>query len=1175
MPYSKVNSLLANKKLRTVLMSGGAIVALLTSPLNSQEQVDCGLDYQILPEQCEDINHKLVVIVPPEPNQEWDRGGGFDEQGFVLSFDGEAINADRRIEDAIRDTDLALEKVDFRITFDGLGVKPRLDLNIDQSNPQRMVFQSRLNYPVFVQRGEVRIYETSSGNVTRLVQKVPIESNGEAEVSLDTATNPLVAVYRVYDDKGRFDETHPIPIGHAQNSFDQGFDEGDDNTATRKIPIRGGAITVASSNITPNSVVSTLGTTTRADSNGNFVVQRIMPIGYHDVAVAVAGQPQNSFLRRVEIPQSEFFYVATADVTIGKRLRAADGVDDTISEGRFAGYIEGKTASGYSYIVSGDTEEQPLNDIFRQLNRKDAYSVLNRIDLQGDGYQVFGDESQIEDRTPTSGNIYAKLQKDNNFLLWGDFRGRLTGNHFIRNERTLYGFQGKYESQRQTATGTASASLQVHAAQPESTPGREVFRGTSGSLYFLSNQDLTIASETVTIEIRDKVTNRIVDRVQLQNGRDYSINYLQGTVILAKPLSSKASSAGLIDTQLGGDNVMNLVVQYEYTPTDVDIDGLNMGVRGEAWVTGDVRVGTSYSRETTGSADTQTLGFDLVYNFGKNSFTRIDHAKSDGVGFGSAASNDGGLIVNTTQPVLGEGEATRAELHIDLSDIGLNAEGYVSAYAEKRTLGFSSLDYNVTEVTGDETLWGVALSSRLNKHLSYDLSHNDYKNTAGDSHKETNAAIDWTLSEAFGVSLGFEHLDKKTLSETGTRTDVAARLKYSPIERISTYIFAQSTVRNSGLQSNDRFGFGGTIGLNENWSLQGEVSNGDLGDSRRLFANYENPQTGNALYFGYDLDPSRLVSGSHNSEGQYVVGGRRSVSDKVDIYAENGLDTFENGVSLTQAYGAEYRVNENLSFGAAIETGKIEDRIDGDFERNGVSASASYENEKLDVSGRLEYRIEEGTQSTSPRDLSSLFAQVDARYQISEASRLQFSLDLAKSKSDTNSFLEGDLLDYSVGYAYRPVTNDRLNFFFQYRYLDDSIGQVIDGNSERAVQNSHILSADFDYSLNPHWSLGGKLGVRKADVGDGETANLVENNATLGILNARYHVVHAWDFLAEYRVLDSDLGGRESGFLAGVYRHFGNNVRAGVSYNFSNFSDDLTDLSLDDRGIIFNVVAKF
>ena len=66
------------------------------------------------------------------------------------------------------------------------------------------------------------------------------------------------------------------------------------------------------------------------------------------------------------------------------------------------------------------------------------------------------------------------------------------------------------------------------------------------------------------------------------------------------------------------------------------------------------------------------------------------------------------------------------------------------------------------------------------------------------------------------------------------------------------------------------------------------------------------------------------------------------------------------------------------------------------------------------------------------------------------------------------------------------------------------------------------------------------------------------------------------DALLEVRQLTLvDAGTDEASALAAIYREVGDNLRVGVGYNFGTFSDDLTDLTADDEGAFFNIIAKF
>ena len=51
--------------------------------------------------------------------------------GFSISVDGEHVAGDPVEQDAIRQTDLALEELDIQVKFDGLGVEPVLNVSTD------------------------------------------------------------------------------------------------------------------------------------------------------------------------------------------------------------------------------------------------------------------------------------------------------------------------------------------------------------------------------------------------------------------------------------------------------------------------------------------------------------------------------------------------------------------------------------------------------------------------------------------------------------------------------------------------------------------------------------------------------------------------------------------------------------------------------------------------------------------------------------------------------------------------------------------------------------------------------------------------------------------------------------------------------------------------------------
>lgn len=1161
--------------LRLRCLLGATALTIIAPAVWAQDLASCAPIGGPVPPYCDAPNRDTVVSVPAGKNTE--RGVvTVAPEGFAISIDGRPVTGDARVVDKARAADRALEAADLRVTFDGLGTKPRLDLQTVGDNRvyhagDAVTFQSAVNYPAFLARGDIRILDLSARGGPRTVAVVPVAPNGLVSVTLPDGEE-LVAVHRVYDRLGRYDETAPLPLSRRDDrGLTDGVEEGNDSAALRNIPISGGAVTVSGRGLAGGARVETLGEVVKAAPGGDFVIQRILPAGSHavDVTVEGGGLPL-SITREIEIPATEWFTVATADLTFG--WTRAGGRTTDWQRGRLGFYTKGKTAGGMTVTASADTGEGDLQDLFRDLDKKDPRSLILRIDPD-DYYPVYGDDSTIEEDAPTSGKFYLKVEKDGNYALWGNFKNDIRGGEYMRNERTLYGAQLKWASAAHSGQGDARTSVTAYAASPDNLPGRDIFRGTGGSVYFLKRQDISIGSETLTIEIRDPDTGRVIDRQRLTYGRDYDINYIQGVVTLRRPLSGSVGT-GVVS---GADDQVNLVAQYEYTPTATDVSGMAYGARAETWVTDQLRFGVTGMVETTDVADQTAWGADLLWRLSEDTQLEVEYARSDGPGFGSSYSSDGGLIVNDNAATAGTGEALRIEGRVGLRDAGVDMDGFVGAYAERRAAGFSSLDYQVSD---DETLWGVFGEVSPSERLRFNLAYDDYKNAAGKVVREGEAEADYKVSERLGLTFGLKHTDKVTTTETGRRTDVALRATVTQSERLEWYVFGQATLDRSGLGRNDRLGFGGTADLGRNWTLEGEISDGTSGlGGKALFTWAKNEN--DSLYFGYELDQDRDLNDTSltgRDKGQFVAGGRRQITSSVSTFAENTYDLFGDRRTLASSYGVDYAPDDFLTYTTTVEIGRVQDESDGNFDRKALSFGVNYQDdERLTARGRLEYRRDRGTTAGTNRDADTLIVKATARYKIDEEKRLSFNLDAASTQTDQSSVLDGDLVDASVGYAYRPIENDRLNLLLKYRFVYDMYGQRVNGTDDPGPrQKSHVFSVDAEYDVNRFWTVGGKLGFRLSDTSPNATTPFSQNDAWLVVANARLHVVHNWDALVEVRALGAEQAGTTNyGLLAAVYRQMGNNLSVGVGYNFGRFSDDLTDLVQDDQGLFLNIVAKF
>lgn len=1128
----------------------------------------------------QDTDNAGVLIVPVGENTEPETGSPDAAEGFAISINGQPVDGnDPEIEDIARRVDQALANRDIQVRFDGLDVEPRLDFEIlspreDFTAGERVRVQSLLNYPRFVTRGELRVVDLAAVGGPRTVAVVDIAPNGTATFVVPEGDN-LVLSHRVYDSAGRFDRTGTRLLNSDRAvSQTDGNEDGLDNTVRRRIPIIGGAVTVSGEGLPPGATVQTLGETVQTDGQGAFVLQRVLPPGSYAVGVESAG---TTILRPIAIPESDWFYVATADLTFGRRTGDLFG-DDTFTEGRLSFFVDGRRASGTKITASLDTGEDDLDEIFRRLDERDPVNTLRRID-PNDLFPTFGDDSILEEAAPTSGRFFLRVERDGNFFQWGDTQANIDGGTYLRNERELYGASGRWESQDQTSFGEPRFSFSGFAALPDQLPQRDIFQATEGSIFFLSRQDIAIGTERITVQLRDSTTGRVLSTETLQFGTDYTINYFQGVVTLTRPLTQSFASDGVVISEPGGDQDVSLTVQYEFTPLTGDVDTVALGGRAEAWVNDRLRIGVTGQSEETVTDRQEAIGFDLRYRLSEESYLALDVAETSGPGFDANLSSDGGLVFDTDEASGGDGSAIRAEAHLDLRELGFDLDGAVGAYAERRTEGFSTLDYLVTTDSGDEDLFGVYADVQVSERLSFQVFYDDFESGNGEFERVGEVSVALALASDQTLAFGLEYTDEnRGVSDIGSRTDLGVRWARVVSDDLQYYAFAQATLDTSGLDRNDRIGFGGAVALSDTLSLEGEISGGTSGPGVEALLSF-NDGDGTTRYAGYTLTPGRDLSGvalNGRDRGQFILGGQRDVTDQVSIFSENSYDAFGDRRSLTNTFGVNYDPNENTGYTVAITAGTVRDEINGDFDRDAITLGFQSKTETLSGGARVEYRSDEGSINGTDRDIETFAISSDLARKFDEERRLVFSLDATTSDSDGLT-TDGDFVDFNAGYAFRPIKHDRFNMLASYRFLYDTFGQEIDGfDISGPVQRTHVVNLDTVFEFNERFEFGAKFGARLTDSAPSALLPMTENNALLAVANMRWHVVSKWDALFEVRALDLQSSDQtEVGSLAAVYRHVGDNWKIGVGYNFSEFSDDLTDLTLDDRGVFLNIVAKF
>ena len=1033
------------------------------------------------------------------------------------------------------------------------------------------------NYALFARRAEYRIFSGA-----RLVATLPARI-GRPVRHEGALPEDARVVLRLYGANGRYDETAPRRILSAPPApgLLLAAESGND-LARRAIGLSGRAVAIEGSGIAPGQHVRFAGIPVPVRADGRFSSVQIVPKGSRVLEVEITDSEGRVLAARrqpVSIADEDGFRVGIADLTIGRNrvsgpIMALTGDSsarfsgDYYRNGRLAFYLREHTRNGWKITASADTGEGPVDQLFSNFLASDPRSFLRRLDPRS-FYPTYGDDSTAIADAPTDGKLFLKAERGGLALLWGSFKTEAAESRFSNFSRALYGARVSY-ARPGAEDGSGALRGEIFAAEPGTVQGREEFRGTGGSLYFLRNQDILRGSEKVWIEDRDPVTGVLISRRALIAGQDYELNAIQGRLQLTSPLAGSGSGGTLVGGA-GAGTARFLVVAYEYSPAATASGEQVIGGSLEARPSARLSLGANAIRQQNGSTDQTLLGLTAQYRITPGSALSFELAHSRDAGAPTWRSIDGGFNF-TLVPGGGASSAAagRIGLSLDLAEAGWG-EGSAKLYWQKRQAGFSGPGAQTGE---DVTQFGVDLATRLSARTDLRFVA---ESSLAPSQNLRSAELDLGRQVSDRLKLGFglkaDEVNtvipsaSSTLSTSGTRLDAVLRADYDPGANWTAYGYLQGTLSATGSRArNDRLGFGGSYRAGERLTLQGEISGGSGGLGASAGLDWQLDER-TKTYLSYTLSPDNADAAMRGQAGRFTYGGTRQVTDNVYVLAEQ---TYLHGAGpngTTTSFGLDITPDNSWLLGGRLEFGSLADPVSGDIERRALSFNAAYSRERISYSGVLEWRVD--TSSAERRETIGLRNSLS--YQIRDDWRFLGKLSAARSQSSNPGVANTEFVELVTGLAYRPIEDDRLNALLRYTYLYDT-GSA---SASSLAQRSHVFSGDAIYELNEHWSLGGKLGLRMGDVrlpGGG----WARSDALLAALRADYKLRNRWSLLGEYRILTTrGSGATRTGAVLGIYRHMNEKLRLGIGYSAADFSDDLTHQNYDTRGLFLNLIGKF
>jgi flagellar motor protein MotB/outer membrane scaffolding protein for murein synthesis (MipA/OmpV family) len=1145
-----------------------------------------------------------------------------------ITVDGKPIDdMNRSSSDVQRCTDAALDKANIQFRFDNLESRRRLavaahPVALEVVDPgggaaaSVVRFRMYSNYAGFIERAEIRIFDEQQSLTAEPLATIKVDEEGLAQwqpapdLLGDSPTRELKYLLRAYDAKRNFDETEARPLLLYREPSSAGVAApdaprellaayGETDLTRREIPIGGGTVKVQGGGVPAGYTVWVAGRQVPVDAQGNFAAEEILPRGTHTVEVAVLDAAGNGslYLRDLEFKRSrDLFYVGVADLTMSKNsasgpvdlLQGANTLQpyDSSFDGRLAFYVNGQLSEQWRVTASADTREGPVEDLFSNFLDKSPDSLFRRIDPDY-YYPTFGDDGVVTETAPTLGKFYVKASRGESYGMWGSFKVGYVGNELAHVDRGLYGGNAHYETQATTSFGERRATVDGFAAEPGTISSYEEFRGTGGSVYYLRHQDILRGSERVRIELRDKDSGIVTGVVNLRYGVDYDIDYLQGRLLLSEPLSSTADDNLLVRSSGLSGHEANLVTRYEYTPGFNGLDAAALGGQGHYWFGDHVRVGLTANANEEEAADSSLGAADVTFRVSTDSWFKVQAARSEGLLSRSLRSDDGGFDFRGPDDlsfVDADAFGYRADVSLGFGDFFDGRDGRVTLYMQNLDAGYSAPGQATIK---DTEFYGGTFRVPVTNQFSVAAKGDQRVEDQGLKTRAIEVDAIYKLTTRWSVSGGVRNDLREDNSpvvpltqEQGERTDAVAQVMFEPGPSWRAYGFVQDTVASSGgRDENGRVGAGGSYRPAPRFKIEGEVSDGDLGFGGRIGTSYTYSAR-SSVYLNYALENERSDDGRRVRRGSLVSGSKMRLSDSSSVYFEERHQDRGSLDGLTHATGINLVPRERWNLGATAEFGTLRDSLTGAAtERKATGARVGYGVDAMQFSSAVEYRRDDAEQvdATHTERTSWLFRN-NFRFTLTPDWRMLGKLNYSVSDSSQGEFYDGGYTEAVIGYAYRPVRHNRLSGLAKYTYFYNmpTTGQVaLFDTAAEFIQKSHIGAVDVTYDVAKDWSVGGKYAYRLGQVSlDREQRAFFDSAAQLTVLRVDWRFRKGWESVVEGRMLDlPDVSQRRGGALVGIYRYLGKNVKVGAGYNFTDFSDDLTDLSYKHQGVFVNLIG--
>ena len=655
--------------------------------------------------------------------------------------------------------------------------------------------------------------------------------------------------------------------------------------------------------------------------------------------------------------------------------------EETTVDSRVAGFMKGRVRGNMHLTVSVDTAKDDESTLFRDINPADSYPI-------------HGDSSQRGYEAQSRSKVYAKLEKDLDSVMWGDFvtDGSTFNEDVTRVQRSLTGAN--------LVTKSDKSEWQFFVSEQDEERVMEQIRGKGVALnYKLSNAPLVANSETIEIITvsRDNPGIVLTTRTLTRFG-DYTIDSVTGELSFSETIPSS-------DAEL---NPVHIRASYDVEGTANAGDYTIAGARVSQTVAPGFKIGASYTVDQNDTSGFELYGLTMNYEDDDGLIARgsigqykpIDEAKEAGLA--------GRLFVSKKW-----GDKSKTSITLGHASKGFaNSAGGISEEREEARLKH---EMSIFEGIGEEIK-----ALKVFEDISAEIEAIHSKNLATDDTEQSVGVTASVKYKDLTVKGGVRHIQQS---------------KASGDEDFQTFIVGAK----KGINIAGRKG-----------SIAGEYEQDfDSAERRRvsLTADMQVHEKVKLYARGERINSLTGVSGLSATSGAQdtvSVGVKSNLLPSTELFSEYRVRGGISGRDLETASGVRgtYELTKGISVSPHFEIVKNLEGTGSDS----VSASIAYKDSRFAnrvSSMRLETRHDDS------REYYGLQANYATRLSTNWSALFKDTLRF-ESPSSGDDLLDNTL---TLGMAYRPLRENQYHALFFYQNKEERGGS--NGDCSTHILSSH------------------------------------------------------------------------------------------------------------------------